>query len=75
MLCYHNELPELNHNEIIGWENIENLFDYLFIIWLEDKLDNQRIKLEQEITQNILKEKKVNQFTISMNENLFQDHS
>ena len=21
MLCYHNVLPELNHNEIVGWEN------------------------------------------------------
>ena len=21
MLCYHNDLPELNHNEIVGWEN------------------------------------------------------
>ena len=73
MLCYHNELPELNHNEIVGWENNKDFFDYLFIIWLEDKLDNQRIKLRQEITQNILNKKKVNQFTISMNENLFEE--
>ena len=73
MLCYHNELPELNHNEIVGWENNKDLFDYLFIIWLEDKSDNQRIKLRQGITQNILKEKKINQFTISMNENLFEN--
>ena len=24
MLAYHNELPELNHNEIVGWENNPN---------------------------------------------------
>ena len=25
MLAYHNELPEMNHNEIVGWENNNDL--------------------------------------------------
>jgi len=73
MLCYHNDLPELNHNEIVGWENNSNLFDHLFILWLNDSSDNKRVKLRQDITQTILNEKKVDQFVIEMDGNLFQD--
>ena len=73
MLCYHNDLPELNHNEIVGWENNSNLFDHLFIIWLSDRADNQRVKHRQDITQTILNEKKVDQYVIEMTGNLFQD--
>jgi glucose/mannose-6-phosphate isomerase len=73
MLCYYNELPELNHNEIVGWENNSNLFDHLFILWLCDNSDNQRVKFRQEITQTILNEKKVDQFVIEMTESTFQE--
>lgn len=73
MLCYNNELPELNHNEIVGWENNSNLFNHLFILWLNDQSDNQRVKYRQEITQKILNQKKVNQFVIKVAGNLFQD--
>ncbi len=72
MLCYYNELPELNHNEIVGWENNSNLFGHLFILWLSDNSDNQRVKFRQQITQNILNEKRVDQFVIEMTESSFQ---
>jgi len=72
MLCYYNELPELNHNEIVGWENNSNLFEHLFILWLSDNSDNQRVKFRQQITQNILNEKRVDQFVIEMTESSFQ---
>ena len=55
MLCYHNDLPELNHNEIVGWENNSILFDHLFLIWLSDEADNERVKHRMDITQTILK--------------------
>ena len=72
MLCYHNDLPELNHNEIVGWENNSILFDHLFLIWLSDKADNERVKHRMAITQTILNEKKVDQHVIKMKGNLFQ---
>ena len=72
MLCYHNDLPELNHNEIVGWENNSILFDHLFLIWLSDKSDNERVKHRMAITQTILNEKKVDQHVIEMKGNLFQ---
>ena len=61
MLSYFNELPEQNHNEIVGWENNPELFNHLFVIWLVDKSDNPRIKLRTKITQTILSEKDVDQ--------------
>ena len=72
MLCYHNDLPELNHNEIVGWENNSILFDHLFLIWLCDKADHERVKHRIDITQTILNEKKVDQYVIKMTGNLFQ---
>ena len=73
MLSYHNDLPELNHNEIVGWENNSGLFNHLFVLWLSDRSDNKRVKIRQEITQTILNEKKVDQFVIEMTGNNFQD--
>jgi len=73
MLSYHNDLPELNHNEIVGWENNSTLFNHLFVLWLSDRSDNKRVKIRQEITQTILNEKKVDQFVIEMTGNNFQD--
>ena len=73
MLSYHNDLPELNHNEIVGWENNSALFNHLFVLWLSDRSDNKRVKIRQEITQTILNEKKVDQFVIKMTGNNFQD--
>ena len=73
MLAYHNELPELNHNEIVGWENNPNIFKYLFVLWLCDENDNPRVKLRQQITQEILNENGVDQFVIEMTGNSFQE--
>lgn len=54
MLAYHNELPELNHNEIVGWGNNPDLLNELSVIWLRDKYDNDRVKTRQDITKEIL---------------------
>ena len=73
MLCYHNELPELNHNEIVGWENNSILFSNLFVLWLCDSNDSNRARSRQEVTQTILNEKGVDQFIVEMTGDLFQD--
>ena len=73
MLTYHNDLPELNHNEIVGWENNSNLFKHLHIIWLKDSSDNKRTKLRQDITSQILNEEMVEQDTIIVDGNTYQE--
>jgi glucose/mannose-6-phosphate isomerase len=73
MLAYHNELPEFNHNEIVGWENNAELFEHMFVLWLTDTSDNDRVKHRQEITQNILNDAGVEQYVIEMTGNSFQE--
>ena len=73
MLSYYNDLPELNHNEIVGWENNTDHFEHLFVIWLTDQSDNHRVKHRQEITQEILNEIGIDQFVLEMTGNSFQE--
>jgi len=66
MLAYHNELPEMNHNEIVGWENNADLFKHISVLWLTDSNDNDRVKLRQEITKRIIEVKNKNQYIVSV---------
>ena len=54
MLAYHNELPEMNHNEIVGWENNSDLINKISIIWLKDKNDHPRTTIRQTSTKKII---------------------
>ncbi len=54
MLAYHNELPEMNHNEIVGWENNSELINQISVIWLKDESDHPRTAIRQESTQEII---------------------
>jgi len=54
MIAFNNEIPELNHNEIVGWENNPDLLNELSVIWLRDRNDIERNKARQNITEGIL---------------------
>jgi glucose/mannose-6-phosphate isomerase len=54
MLAYYNELPEMNHNEIVGWQNNYNLMNKISIIWLKDKSDHPRTTIRQSSTKKII---------------------
>lgn len=54
MLAYHNELPEMNHNEIVGWENNPDLIRKNSVIWLRDQSDHPRTAIRQESTRKII---------------------
>ena len=56
-LAYPVVFPELNHNEIIGWEGMEELRQSLEIIILRDEGDQERIKKRIEITKSVLGER------------------
>ena len=66
MLAYHNELPEMNHNEIAGWENNAELFDNMSVLWLTDGNDHDRVQLRQKITKRIIGKKNNNQHVIAV---------
>ncbi|MBA64800.1 MAG: bifunctional phosphoglucose/phosphomannose isomerase [Candidatus Marinimicrobia bacterium] len=73
MLAYCNDLPELNHNEIVGWKNNKNIIEFLCVIWLKDYSDNKRIKYRQKITQSILDEINIDQYSIEVKGESFQE--
>lgn len=55
--AYYNNFPELNHNEIVGFEAPDELLSCLTIILLEDRYDDERIKKRMNITTDIVKNK------------------
>jgi glucose/mannose-6-phosphate isomerase len=55
--AYYNIFPELNHNEIVGFEVPGELLSQLAIIILRCKLDKERINKRIEISKNIIKDK------------------
>ncbi len=46
--------PEMNHNEIVGWENPKALLKYFVILMLRDKGDHPRIAKRMDITRDII---------------------
>ncbi len=55
--AYYNVFPELNHNEIVGFESPENLLVQLCIIILRDPGDHERVKHRMEISKEIIRER------------------
>ena len=55
-LAYGNTLPEMNHNEIVGWERIVHLTGRLSVILLIDKEDNPRVQRRMEIVEELVED-------------------
>lgn len=58
--AFFNMFPELNHNELSGFdsvENTENLSSSFHFIFLEDENDHPQVRKRMEVTKNIFLEK------------------
>ncbi|GAB4245644.1 MAG: bifunctional phosphoglucose/phosphomannose isomerase [Acidobacteriota bacterium] len=53
-LAYFSELPEMNHNEIVGWKHPGDLLRRVLPIFLRDEEDHLRIQARAEITRELL---------------------
>jgi len=53
-LAYGNTLPEMNHNEIVGWERVIHLTGRLSVVMLEDRDDNPRVQQRMEIVRELI---------------------
>lgn len=53
-LSYGNVLPEMNHNEIVGWERVVHLTGRLSVIMLEDREDNPRVGRRMQIVEDLV---------------------
>ena len=73
MLSYSSDLPELNHNEIVGWENNPHILNNICVLWILDSDDNDRIKHRIKITKEILEKIGIVQYELAINGNSFQE--
>ena len=55
MLAFGNYFPEMNHNEIVGWEVNPDLLKNFGVIFLKDIEDSERIIKREEITRDLIK--------------------
>ena len=53
-LVSHHVFPELDHNEIVGWEKLEQITENFRVIMLRDKGDHQRVGIRMDITKAII---------------------
>jgi len=55
-LAYGGELPEMNHNEIVGWEYIAHLTGRLSVIMLVDDEDDSRVQKRMRIVRELIED-------------------
>lgn len=58
--AYYNIFPELNHNEIVGFEVPAELLKQLSLIILRDPGDHERVKRRMEISREIIQDRVAN---------------
>ncbi len=51
-----NLFPEMNHNEIMAWNNPGEILKKFFVVFLMDKGDHQRVKSRMKITRALISE-------------------
>lgn len=51
MLCWHHVVPEMNHNELVGWRNNR---PEVAVVWLRNKTDFERTSIRMNINKEIV---------------------
>jgi glucose/mannose-6-phosphate isomerase len=53
-LAYGNVLPEMNHNELVGWKQTSDLLKRIHVVFLRDKGTMRRVAVRENITKSIV---------------------
>jgi glucose/mannose-6-phosphate isomerase len=53
-LLYGNVLPEMNHNELVGWKALSGTMREIQVFFLRDHGDHRRVQMRMDITKGIL---------------------
>lgn len=56
-LAHINTFPEMNHNELVGWQFPENLMPMLQVVYLYSDHDHERVEKRLEICRDIFEKK------------------
>jgi glucose/mannose-6-phosphate isomerase len=55
-IAFHHVVPEMNHNELVGWKNPQELLEDSVAIMLRSKLDHPRSAIRLDITRDLIGE-------------------
>ncbi len=55
-LMWGHVLPEMNHNELVGWQTLREQMKEMQVIFLRDKDDHKRVEVRLDITKQIVNE-------------------
>lgn len=55
-LAYGNTLPEMNHNEIVGWDQIVHLTGRLSVIMLQNRQDHPKVRQRMQIVNELIED-------------------
>ncbi len=56
-IAHVNTFPEMNHNELVGWQFPENLMPMLQVVYLYSDHDHERVEKRMEICRDIFEKK------------------
>jgi glucose/mannose-6-phosphate isomerase len=70
--AFHNEIPEMNHNEIIGWESYQEKIFHAKIINILDVTYHPQIQKRFDILKDIFSKSGVETFTLKSNEDSYK---
>jgi glucose/mannose-6-phosphate isomerase len=55
-LCFGHVVPEMNHNELVGWHVLHQQMKEMQVVFLRDRNDYRRIQIRMDISRQILRE-------------------
>jgi glucose/mannose-6-phosphate isomerase len=55
-LMFGHVLPEMNHNELVGWKALTNQMRDMQVIMLRDKDDHPRVRIRMDVTRGVIAE-------------------
>ncbi len=56
-LAFHHVLPEMNHNELVGWQHPEEILRQLAVVLLRDHGDHAQVQRRFDLTRELLSKK------------------
>ena len=56
-LAFHHLLPEMNHNELVGWDRPAELLRRIGVVFLRDTGDHPQVRRRFDLTRDLLRQK------------------
>jgi glucose/mannose-6-phosphate isomerase len=53
-IASHHVLPEMNHNELVGWKNPVSLLKESVVFFLRDQADHKRVRMRMDLTRTLI---------------------